>query len=408
MRQFYPFYILSQFALPSCQMTADLVFLVTSSVTVEAFLRKQPSFLSQHGFKIAVICAPDGDLHGVVETEQTIVRHVPMEREISPPRDMLALWRVYRTLRQLHPTIVNASTPKAGLLGMLAAWLARIPVRVYQQRGLRLETTDGIKRQILMGAEWLAARCATVIVCNSHSLLENFAVLGLASRSKLRVLGAGSSNGVAVARFRATPERLVQASQIRQALGIPSRSLVLGFVGRLTRDKGIVELIALFERLQDQFPDLHLLLIGDYEEGDPVPQDTRHRITESPRIHAPGHISDPAPYYHVMDLLVFLSYREGFPNAPLEAAAAGVPTIGFRVTGVVDAVEDGETGRLVAPGDVDHLLEVTLKLLRDTDLRQQMGRQAFDRATRDFSQEQVWENWRQFYEGCLVNATSGG
>lgn len=388
-------------------MSIKLTFLVTAHVTATAFLRGQLDFLRQHGFDVTVVCGPGANLQRLATSEQVAIHPVPIEREIRPLRDVVALWRIYRMLRRLRPDIVNASTPKAGLLGMVAAWLARVPVRVYQQRGLRLETTTGIKRRILTGAEWLAAWCATVVVCNSGSLLEAFAALNLAPRSKLCVLGAGSSNGVAVVRFLATPERLASASQLRQKLGISPQALVLGFVGRFTRDKGIVELLALFEQLRVDFPDLHLLLVGDFEAGDPVPAAARRQIADNPQIHTVGFVADAVPYYHLMDLLVFLSYREGLPNAPLEAAAAAVPTVGFRATGVVDAVEDGETGRLVPVGDMAQLRHVTTELLHDAAQRRRLGEQALARVARDFDQAQVWENWRQFYLKCLKVGGNG-
>lgn len=392
----------------STAKTISLTYIVTAPVTVASFLTEQANYLHLRGIAVSVICAPGAEVDRFAASEQAAFLTVPMEREISLLRDAVALWRIYRTLRRLRPDIVNASTPKAGLLGMVAAWLARVPVRVYQQRGLRLETTTGFKRRVLMFAEWVAARCATAVVCNSPSLRDAFADLKLAPRSKLHVLGAGSSNGVAVARFLATPERQAEANRLRQTLGIPPQALVLGFVGRFTRDKGIVELLALFEQLQADFPDLHLLLVGDFEAGDPVPAAAQRQIAENPQIHTVGFVADAAPYYHLMDLLVFLSYREGLPNAPLEAAAAAVPTVGFRATGVVDAVVDGQTGRLVPVGDMAQLRRVTTELLHDAAQRRRLGEQAQVRVTRDFDQVQVWENWRQFYRACLQdNAATG-
>lgn len=382
-------------------MPINLVFLVTAPITAMTFVRGQADFLHRRGFDVTVICSPDRTVHEATAAEPVAFVTIPMEREISLFRDVVALWRIYRALRRLRPDIVNASTPKAGLLGMVAAWLARVPVRVYQQRGLRLETTTGLKRRILIGSEWLAAACATVVVCNSASLLQAFAKLDLAPRAKLRVLGAGSSNGVDAARFAPTPARLAAAVQLRTDLGIPPDACVLGFAGRFTRDKGIVELLAIFAQLSARFPQLHLLLVGDYEPGDPVPAPTQVAIAQEPRIHTVGFVADPAPYYLLMDLLVFLSYREGLPNVPLEAAAAGVPTVGFRATGVVDAVVDGETGVLTPLGDTTALLDAVAALLQDDARRRRLGDQARARVQRDFDQQQVWENWRQFYADSL-------
>lgn len=383
-----------------------LVLIVTVSKTASGFLAGQAGYFKSKGYDVTVIASPDRNLTKFGNQEGVAVFGIPMQREISLIQDIVALWRLYRYLRSLHPTIVNASTPKAGLLGMLAARFAGVPIRVYQQRGLRQETTAGVKRWILMATEWLSLRCASVVVCNSTSLLETITSLNLAPRHKLLVLGSGSSNGVNAERFSATPERKAEASQLRRQLGISDQALVLGFVGRLTRDKGISELLDIFEQLQPEFPDLHLVLVGGYEPGDPLSATSIKKIEEHPRIHTVGHVADTAPYYHLMDLFMFLSYREGFPNAPLEAAAAGIPTIGFQATGVVDAVVDGQTGLLAPVGDLSKLQEITARLLREPDERHRMGGQAATRTRREFDQRQVWENWRKFYEECLQKAES--
>ena len=258
-----------------------LVYVVTVPITARSLLRGQLAHLRRYGFVVTVVTSPGPQLDEVAAREQVTVVGVPMEREISPVRDAVALGRLYRILRAQRPDIVNASTPKAGLLGSIAALLSGVPVRIYVLRGLRLETTRGLKRRILMAAEWLAARCSQWVVCDSHSLRQRYAALGLAPSAKLCVLGEGTGNGVDTGRFRANPSLLQEAARLRDQLHIPPGARVIGFVGRFTRDKGIADLVEAFGRVLECCLDAVLVMIGDFETGDPVDPAVKRQIPRS-------------------------------------------------------------------------------------------------------------------------------
>lgn len=377
-----------------------IVYIVSVSMTVR-FLRGQLSALRAQGFEVIVISSPGEELSEVAAQEGVKIYAVPIEREISLRHDFITVWQLYMILRRERPSIVNASTPKAGLLGMIAAWLARISVRVYQVRGLRLETTTGFKRWLLNTTERIAAACAQWVVCNSPSLAEVYVAQGLAAPAKVLVLGAGSSNGVHAEHFLPHGGTSDLTTALRKKLMIPVQAPIIGFVGRLTRDKGIVELVEAFDAVRKQMPEAYLLLVGAFEPGDPVPPELVAAIEANPQIVRPGFVADPAPYYHLMDVLAFPSYREGLPNVPLEAAVAGIPTVGFRATGVVDAVQDGETGFLVPVGSTSALADALLLLLQDRALRQQMGATAQTWVLTNFRQSSVWQRWVSFYQQCL-------
>lgn len=329
-----------------------------------------------------------------------------MTREINPLHDIVSLWRLFLILRRLKPHIVNAGTPKAGLLGMIAAWLNRIPVRIYQLRGLRMETTSGWQYHLLVTTERLASACAHFVICNSQSLRDECARLGLASVEKLLVLGSGSSNGVDVDRYR--PDTAVddEAAHIKHTLNVAANAPIIGFVGRLTIDKGIPELIDAFTHVTTQISNAILLLIGPFERGDNLSLATLERIHSHPQIITTGYVNDPTPYYKVMRVLAFPSHREGFPNVPLEAAASGVPTVGFDVTGTRDAVINGKTGILVAPGDSHKLAQALLTVLTDETMHCALATAARDRVVSEFANDQIWRNWANFYQAQSNNALS--
>jgi glycosyltransferase involved in cell wall biosynthesis len=354
-------------------------------------MRGQVQYLQRLGFDVTLICSPGERLDALGRMEGVQIIELSIAREIAPFRDLVSLWRLWRILHRLSPDLTNVGTPKAGLLGGFAAWVTRIPCRFYTLRGLRFETTNGLKRWLLAYAERLACCFAHRVICVSPSLREKAVASGFTSRERTVVFGSGSSNGVDASRFAPTPERIRKGAELRRELGIPLLAPVVGFLGRLTCDKGIPELVQAFLRLGDQFPDLRLLLLGCFEEEDPLPVETRRCIEMHRNVIFKGFIEDTAPYYALVDVLVLPSHREGFPNVVLEAHAAGKPVVAARATGVVDAVVDGETGLLFPVGDVAALADALARLLTDKTLASKLGLAGQERIKREFRQERIWE-----------------
>jgi glycosyltransferase involved in cell wall biosynthesis len=368
-----------------------LVHVVTVPITARVLLKGQLGHLRERGFDVTVVASPGPELDAVAAAEGIRVVPVAMTREPSPRADLVSLARLTAALRTLRPDVVVSSTPKAGLLGSMAAFALRVPVRVYFVRGLRLETATGRLRRVLTATERLASRCATHVVCNSGSLERRVVELGLAPGRALMRIGAGSSNGVDFARFARTAERRAAGLALRRSLGITDDAIVVGFVGRLVEDKGIRELLEAADALAGR--PVHILLVGGDLAGDRLPPELEAKIVASARVHAVGPVSDPERFYAAMDVCAFPSYREGFPNVPLEAACAGLPVVGFRATGVIDAVRDGETGTLVAMRDARALASAIGAYVDDPALRQRHGEAGAARARRDFDRERVWEAW---------------
>lgn len=368
--------------------------MTTSALSARYLMAGQLADLRAHGFDVTVLCAGGGDLELVARREGVAVIPIPIVRDIAPLADLRALVRLVLALRRVRPDIVNYGTPKAALLGSIAAALLRIPVRIYVLRGLRSETTRGIKRFVLERGERLTAALSHRVVCVSESLRKSYVARGLAPEAKTVVLGSGSSNGVDVSRFSRDP---VAAAGIRREHGIADGDVVIGFIGRLTKDKGIDDLLAAFEIVLKTAPHARLLVIGQPESGDPVGNATLNRLHAHPRVTRLPLVTEIAAHYRAIDVLVLPSYREGFPNVVLEAAAASLPAVGYRATGTVDAIDDGVTGTLTPPGDVEALAAALVRYVLDPDLRHRHGAAGRVRVEASFAREQVWAQMRELY-----------
>lgn len=372
----------------------------TSALSLK-LMRGQLGFLRDAGFEVIVITSPGEELDSASRSEGIKTYAVPMAREVSPWKDLKSLLQLYQIMRRLRPSITNVGTPKAGLLGGLAAWLAGIPCRFYTLRGLRCETAGGLKLEIFLLMERIACLCAHRVICVSESLRQKAVALGIVKSQRTLVLGSGSSNGVDASRYAANPMLMQRASKLRQELGIPIDAQVVGFVGRLTQDKGVPELIRAFARLCEMSRDVRLLLVGDFEDGDQVLAETRREIETNPKIIRTGFVPETTAYYQLMDVLALPTHREGFPNVILEAHAAGKPVVAARATGVMDAVIDGVNGILVLIGDFEKLAEALAKILSERCLAEQMGRSGKERALREFSPKVVWSGLLSAYVALL-------
>lgn len=355
--------------------------------------------LRESGFQVTLVSSPGELLDRTAASEEVESVAIPMRRGMAPMADLVSLVRLWLLLRRLKPDLTEFSTPKAGLLGLIASHLAGVPARVYLLRGLKLETSSGLKRHILLVAERLAARCAQVVLCNSASLRTKAIALGVAPATKLQLLAEGSCNGVDVQRF--SPG----ASDVRAELGLSQEAPVVGFVGRLTRDKGLPELIDAFDSILLAEPRTHLLLVGWFDASeDALGRDLRARIVSHPRIHCTGFEVDTAPYYRAMDLMVLPTWREGFPNAVLEAAATGIPVITTESTGSRDSVVPEVTGLLIPPGCPEAICDAVLQLFRDSKRRRRMGEAARAWVLKHYAQEHVLGQLATLYKGLLESA----
>jgi glycosyltransferase involved in cell wall biosynthesis len=389
------------------QMPPRLLHVMTLPMSL-TFLRGQVAFMKARGLELAVASAPGDALDRFARQEQVPAFAVPMERRISPLRDVRALATLVRAIRAWKPAIVHAHTPKGGLLGMLAATIARTPVRVYHVRGLPFITAAGARRRLLRGTERVSCRLAQRVFCVSPSLREVALAERICPAAKIAVLGGGSGNGVD-AQGRFDPGRLPPGTRdrVRRERGLPADAPVAGFVGRVVREKGILELAGAYRAARRAFPDLHLLIVGPLEEQDAIPQDVVDFLRQDPQVRLVGEDWDTPPLYAAMDLVVLPTYREGFPNVPLEAAAMGLPVVATRVPGCVDAVADGVTGLLVPARDPAALGEALQAYLGEPGLRHRHGAAGRDRVLREFRQEVLWAGLHAEYRRLLESRCTG-
>lgn len=349
------------------------------------------------------MCSPGEMVAEIAQREGIEMHTVPMPRHITPLVDIMSLCKLVLLFRRLRPDIVHAHTPKGGLLGTLAAVIAGVPVRCYTMRGLPMMTAKGLRRRILKWCETVSCASVDRVFCNSRSLRDVALQEGLLNPAKFKVLCNGSGNGVDSGFFAATANVKEKGGQIRKLCGITDADSVIGFVGRVVRDKGILELADAWRSLHQEFPNLYLFVLGPFETQDRLPGDVVTALRTDSRIQLLGRVAkqDMPAYYAAMDFVVLPTYREGLPNVPLEAATMELPVVATRIPGCVDAVVDGVTGILVPARNSVALADAIRKLLTDPELRQRMGKAGRERVVRDFPPEPIWEALYQEYMGFL-------
>ena len=387
-----------------CRMTDRRPVLVHVTTVPQTlyFLLGQIGYMKSRGYRVVAVSSPGPELDRVARSEGVEVHAVEMPRRITPLGDLLALFRLVLLFRRLRPDVVHAHTPKGGLLGMLAAFLSGVPGRVYTLHGLPLETAAGAKRTLLRLCERLSCMLARRVTAVSGSLRSRAAALGVCRAARMRVLAAGTVNGVDAER-RFSPVRVsrIEVARARRSLSIPSELRVLGFVGRVVRDKGVEDLLAAWSVLREEFPDLHLVVVGPLEAQDPVSAEASRVLRSDPRIRLAGYVESMPATYGVMDVVVLPTLREGFPQVPLEAAAMERPVVATAVTGCVDAVVHGETGTLVPPRDPEALARALRAYLLDPELRRRHGKAGRERVLREFRPERLWLHTAWEYDALL-------
>jgi glycosyltransferase involved in cell wall biosynthesis len=364
---------------------------ITNVPENKGFFEGQLRYMASKGFEVHFVTSPGRSLADFAEVEGVQLHEVKVHLKISPLRDLVTIIQFVGVLRRIRPQIVHVHTPKAGFVAMIASWLSRVPVRIYHVHGLRFTTVTGLERLLIRSAEKLTFSLAHLALCVSGSVRAMAISERLCPDGKIKVLAAGSANGLdAVEKFN--PAKLEQDARknTREKFSVPPGAFVIGYVGRIIQDKGIGELAEAWATLREVFPFLHLLLVGSYQKEYPLPESTRAVFDTDPRIHVAGYLEDVAMIYASIDLLVLPSYREGFPNVVLEGSAMELPVVATRVCGCMDAIADGISGTLIPPKDTTALVEAISAYVRDPDLRRRHGVAGRLRVLNEFEPETLW------------------
>lgn len=362
------------------------------------FLRSQVGYMKQRGFEVEAISSPGEALTAFGESQNIPVHAVELPRRITPFHDLKSVWNLSSCLLRIRPTIVHAHTPKGGLLGMIAAWITRTPIRIYHIHGFPYMTATGSRRRLLQWTERISSWLSTEVLCVSQTIRSVAIADRIVSAEKIKVLAGGSINGVD-SDYRYSPDRFTpeEIDETRKSFGVSDDEIVVGFVGRIVRDKGIEELAEAWYSLRESHPKARLVLVGPIEPQDPVSPETLTRLQKDERVTMIAWVDDTSTVYPAFDILVLPTYREGFPNVPLEASSMGMPVVATNIPGCIDAVQDGVTGTLVPVRDSQALADSIRMYLDSPELRHQHGQAGRDRVLRDFRQEVIWEAVYQEY-----------
>lgn len=372
--------------------------MTTAAVTMNIVLKGQLSYLSRE-FDITGITSYDPKHFEEIRSREKIsLMAVEMERTISPLKDLKSLWQLFSIFRKNKPHIVHTHTPKAGLLGMLAAFFAGVEIKIHTVGGIPWMEVKGAKRGLLKAMEKLTYACADRIYPNSGGLMQFIISEKICPSSKLKVLGNGGSNGINTSHFTRNEN---DRQRFRAQFNVGDDEILLGFVGRIAREKGITEWLEAFDLLRQRYK-VKILLVGLFEKTyGGLSEETEDRILNDPNIVYPGRSDDVRPFYAMMDIFVFPSYREGFPNAVLEACAMELPVIATDINGCNEIIKDKVSGLLIPPKSYSAIENAVSLLIDQPELRKAMAVNARAAVVEKFSNEIVWNAVREEYQILL-------
>ncbi len=370
-----------------------LIRITTVPSTLTAFCKGLLKELKLEGYEVVAVSSPGKELDELANSEGIRTIAVPMERRISPFKDLKSLFQMCRVLRREKPDMVHSMTPKAGMVTMVAAWLARVPVRIHTFTGLVFPTSTGLKRRILMFTDWLTCACATHIIPEGEGVKADL-LNNKITKKDIRVLGHGNIRGIDLEHFKPEPHKTS-----------PKESgFSFVFVGRLVGDKGINELVEAFSRLNKAHPETRLVLVGPEEKKiDPIHPEAAAEIDRNPAIDAVGQQKDVRPFFASADALVFPSYREGFPNVVIEAGAMGLPSIVTDINGSREIIIDGENGMIIPSKNAEALYQAMKHFVENPEDVKRMAENARPLIASRYEQSYVRQCLKDFYKECIAS-----
>ncbi len=364
-----------------------LIIITTVPMSLATLVKGQAKYLSSY-FDVKLVTSFSEKNQEISKDEGVELKSIDMTRQITIIKDLKALIELYKYFKNQKPDIVYTFTPKAGLLGMMASFLSRVPVRIHNIVGMPLMEATGKKFILLKFIERLTYLFSTNLFCNSFGL-KKFINENL-TKKDVKVIAQGSINGVDTEFFKNT-KTLDEKELIRDKFKIDKKDFVITFVGRIVKDKGINELIEAFINLSKKYNNLKLLLVGDYEEHlNPIKNENKILIDSLDSIITVGFQNDIRDFLSITDLFVLPSYREGLPNSLIEAGSFGIPLLATNINGCNEIIDDGITGILVEKKSAKKLEEAIDKLLEDKELYNSIKLKVRDRIIEKYEQKYFW------------------
>ena len=332
--------------------------ITTIPVSFSTLLKGQMKFMKENGFSVLMCSSAGKEISEIKENECCDHTIVPLSRKINPILDLYALIKLIMIIKKFKPDIVHTHTPKAGLLGILASWLCRIPVRLHTVAGMPLMETNAMGKKLLIFLERILYKMATNIYPNSIGLEKYILDNICKDKTKIKVLGNGSSNGIDLDYFQKSDDIIRKTKKLKIEYNILETDFVFLFVGRVVKDKGLNELIYSFNELSIKYEDVKLLIVGPFENDlNPISKISLETMSINRNIIYAGFIKDVRPFYLLSNVFVFPSYREGFPNVLLQAGAMNLPSIVSDINGSNEIIKHGFNGIIIPPKSSDQLYD---------------------------------------------------
>lgn len=374
-----------------------IIRISTVASSLATLLKGQLSFMNDH-YEIVGIASDADELIDVGENEKIRTIYVEMTRSITPFQDLISLFKLYKIFRNEKPFIVHTHTPKAGTLGMLAGKLAGVPHRLHTIAGLPLLETKGLKRNILNTVEKLTYACATRILPNSFAMQDIILDEKFCSQEKLTVIGNGSSNGIDTEHYDRKNVPQEEINKLKQLFNIEPEDTVFLFIGRIVKDKGINELVEAFNDINKMHTNTKLIIVGPHEKLlDPIDAKTELIIKNNKNIYETGMVEDIRPYVAISHIFTFPSYREGFPNAVLQACCMDTPCIVTDINGCNEIISNNFNGLIIPTKNSTALKEAMLELYKNPDKTKEMAKNARPNIIKKYKREFIWNELLALY-----------
>ena len=369
----------------------NILHIISVSFSINYFFGDQFRYLKEKtGNQYFLGCSPSKELDQLSESLAFNKLEVEIKRSISPLKDLIAIYDIYKFIKKNNITTVVGHTPKGGMVAMIAAYLSGVRNRIYFRHGIVYETSSGFKRFLLLNIDRLSGTLANKVVCVSNAVKKISIKDGLNAPCKNIILGLGTCSGVDTeGRYNPIAISINERLNIKNELGIEDNDIVIGFVGRIVRDKGINDLISAWQLLQSKYQNVKLLLVGPIEDRDSISDKAVYEIKHNPTIIHTGFVLHSAPYFSVMDIFVLPTYREGFPTVTLEASSMGIPVVTTKATGCEESIIENQTGVFTTNDHFDIASKIG-NYIENELLRKTHGLKGRDFVQINFEQHKMW------------------